>query len=712
MKTDVKKKELFEIIKINFDKGDNKNLIKNLKKLIKLEDSHDKKADYLTTLGFIYFLEEDYIKSEAIYNKVVDIYSLRIKKIYSEVTNICSQIEKNKKIFELANCHLKLGYVYNQKIKILTKTNKKDNIIDLLNNKKDSYGNAENLFINIINQSNDNEEKALCYKNIGLIFYNLNKKDLAEDNYKKALNLTKNNQNEYNTLIGAIYNPFSYSNKYINLNSKELLNQKIEHEYYAKGLYEFIKEQIFSQKCDVNDFQLDTIIVLGREAINYTDDFTFKAKICYKVAETFKNMYLKFKKDNLGKDINENEINNLLEKSKEYFNESIKYFEKSKSDFLNDKYLRELIISIIEEVLYCIYELKNENSKKIMIYFKKLFIYKNFESIIMKKISELEKNLPNINTNDLYELGALVEKILYESRFVFDEKQKIAHYTKKEVLTALFDIEKIKYNKSKLRVHNSIHMNDPNEGAFLEKLILHVCKNEKNDLSDIEKVNNIFEKIYKNSMNEREVITKNNSVYLLSFSKQIDLLEMWISYSDYAKGVCILVGRDFFEINDMEVKNDDMDIYDINLVKRQQLYEVKYFNLKRENVFSNYADLEKNIIKLKNFLIKIFDDNCADNYELLNAVGIILDHIRFIFKDKDYSFEQEVRLIRLDSLENTKMELINNVPKIFTEFDGDIRKCKEIIFGSKFSNIEEYALYIYKCIGYDVDVTKSSIKYK
>ncbi|MGP1569109.1 MAG: hypothetical protein ACTTHM_10325, partial [Peptoanaerobacter stomatis] len=240
----------------------------------------------------------------------------------------------------------------------------------------------------------------------------------------------------------------------------------------------------------------------------------------------------------------------------------------------------------------------------------------------------------------------------------------------------------------------------------------------------------------------------------------IDSLPMWISYGDSAKGCCVIYDNNFFDKDNIGLTTNPEGFYGINtkqILKRQQpdeiqeidkiqstaysycLYRVLYVEedgtLKKEETKNVIDDVEKEIEDIKNLIVEIGDKlknklkdiilkknikNGIIKYitlkEMIKKEMItILDEIRYLFKSSDYEHEREVRLLICVPQDSYKIKLDKDrgvIPHIYVEDDRDSRKIiKEVIFGPKVENINEYIPYIKYCDN-EVKIEKSKIRYR
>ena len=92
----------------------------------------------------------------------------------------------------------------------------------------------------------------------------------------------------------------------------------------------------------------------------------------------------------------------------------------------------------------------------------------------------------------------------------------------------------------------------------------------------------------------------------------------------------------------------------------------------------------------------------------------LIDDIRYLFKDADYSYENEYRIIK--SYEGKEDEIItcdssnSVIPGIYTYIEKELKYSK-IKLGPKCDDIDFVAPYI-KHVDRNIEVTKSQISYR
>ena len=274
-----------------------------------------------------------------------------------------------------------------------------------------------------------------------------------------------------------------------------------------------------------------------------------------------------------------------------------------------------------------------------------------------------------------------------------NKSDSIAHYTKIENIKHLFYTkEKIEKDKAPhIRMNNSIYMNDPTEGLVFNE---HFSEGGAKEIIDL---------LYgEHDKDSRRVISKNNYVFLVSFSKAVDTsLPMWLQYSDDGKGCGLCFKSSFFETSlptmDGEKKGEDYYLYEVNYdFKDPKIIEFM------DKIQGHLCDIYK--------VIKPLD--AEKKNKACDVLRTILDQVRFLFKSSDYQHEQELRVIRFQK-DNIQVDdaPYNVVPKLYIDLDKNLPyNDMEVILGPKVYKPVEVAGYLYHVGVKDVSVSK--IKYR
>lgn len=303
---------------------------------------------------------------------------------------------------------------------------------------------------------------------------------------------------------------------------------------------------------------------------------------------------------------------------------------------------------------------------------------------------QLKSELETIDNKELKEISASVEKIKEELRYTSNDKEFI-HYTSLGTLKFLLyksdknkkdanktdnkekDSNKSDENKNypRLRLSNARQMNDPNEGYTLFNLI----GIEKKDLPETDYATSPF---FFASMTQ-----------IKEDQKLDDSLPMWKQYGDDAKGINLTYHSDYIK----SLMDDGIEIYKV-------CYKVESDTLKVE------------IDAIKSAFERIKEDK--DKRKYFSSALNLIDDIRYLFKDADYSYENEYRIIK--SYEGKEGDIITSdssnsvIPGLYVYINKQLKYSK-IKLGPKCDDIDFVAPYI-KHIDRKIEVTRSEISYR
>ena len=299
---------------------------------------------------------------------------------------------------------------------------------------------------------------------------------------------------------------------------------------------------------------------------------------------------------------------------------------------------------------------------------------------ILELIDDILQNnesnvLPDEESINLIKLVSLCYYLMEEIRINPSdvEEEKFVHYTKAGTVQYLLK----KDHSAKLRLNNAVYMNDPEEGQVLKKVLCQLDQNNEleNLLKDTEDIKNY--------------------TYLACFSSydKRDELPMWVHYGDGGKGVGLVFNKSFF---------DEAD-----------LYKVQYIDVKNFDINKLDQNIWDKITAILNILKK---DEIKNNTrkEFKVYVNIILNYVSYLFKDKAYEYESEVRILNYKDYNSQDIKTAvyeSGIPRLFIEYDECItdKNCVEVIAGPK-ANYTEIAAYA-KYVGIS-KVSKSEIKYR
>lgn len=315
---------------------------------------------------------------------------------------------------------------------------------------------------------------------------------------------------------------------------------------------------------------------------------------------------------------------------------------------------------------------KNKNTGDNGYILNKIKLTDNILNLIDDILQKNESSaLPDEESINLMKLVSLCYYLMEEIKIKPSVmKEKIVHYTKAGTVQHLLK----KDHTAKLRLNNAVYMNDPEEGQILKKVLL----GQNNELENLLKDEDV-----------------KNYTYLTCFSPydKRDELPMWVHYGDGGKGVGLVFHNSFFDKTD--------------------LYEVQYVDVKNPDIEKLNKNIREKITAILNILKKDKIKN-TDNKEVKNYVNIILNYVSYLFKDKAYEYESEVRILNYRDYDSQDIKTAvyeSGIPRLFIEYDKCIsdENCVEVIAGPK-ANYTEIAAYA-KYVGIPT-VSKSEIKYR
>lgn len=217
--------------------------------------------------------------------------------------------------------------------------------------------------------------------------------------------------------------------------------------------------------------------------------------------------------------------------------------------------------------------------------------------------------------------------------------------------------EKEDYGKAgRLSLMNIAYMNDPTEGSALYDLL---NRNNKDRLVEDKKGRKSAEFPV---------------VFLKCFTYRIDDIPMWEMYGGQAGGVCVIL--------------------DFKKMIKLPLYYVCYLDTKAEKPVKkiNNQNLDNKTIDLINKNLNVISQAYdMDNVKVRNLLRYNLTKIQFLFKNKDYNHERELRVIYDDKIKIK--HTMENPPKLYVQPDVPVA-IKEIILGPKFKKVRETMPYL------------------
>lgn len=299
--------------------------------------------------------------------------------------------------------------------------------------------------------------------------------------------------------------------------------------------------------------------------------------------------------------------------------------------------------------------------------------YNTLLSLVEKKnYKQLKSELETIDKDELKEISDNVNIIKDKLKYRV-EGEDFIHYTSLNTLKFLLYKIDDKDNYPRLRLSNARQMNDPNEGyTFLNLIGI-----KKEELSQTD---------YDTSPFFFASMTQTGNGQNLD-----DSLPMWKQYGDDAKGINLTYHSDYIQ----KLMDDGIEIYKV-------CYNVK------EDL------LEEEINAIESAFDKIKKHTSDKRQEYFSLALNLIDDIRYLFKDADYSYENEYRIIKSYEGKENDIFISENsnsvIPGLYSYIDQELKYSK-IKLGPKCDDIDFIAPYI-KFVDRNIEVTKSQISYR
>gem|GEM_PF-1109155 len=275
----------------------------------------------------------------------------------------------------------------------------------------------------------------------------------------------------------------------------------------------------------------------------------------------------------------------------------------------------------------------------------------------LQQLGFISKNfMPFFQT--LYELDTKVRQI-QEKHIVRASRGSVAHYT---VLPALYSMlpenPTTGRKANSLRLYNIAYVNDPREG----KRLVYPAKKSDPSLANAEHLQEFFPK-------ESEIEPESPipwqglrfSVYIGSFALVPDRLDLWRAYGHDGEGYCIVMPLSAFNqepetarihLMQSDVRSDVLEGEDRDRDVVPTLYEVYYQGSQAEDALARLAGTLKKIKAAKDEMATenrggLSPESLETGKGLIDStVRAIVSGILYLYKDKAYENEKEVRILK------------------------------------------------------------------
>lgn len=266
----------------------------------------------------------------------------------------------------------------------------------------------------------------------------------------------------------------------------------------------------------------------------------------------------------------------------------------------------------------------------------------------------------------------------------------------------------------RFQINNCGYMNDVFEGKVFLKSIAFISKDIPSMQSPMQSqfVEKYFPQI---NRSHEDMLPSGSNVYIGSLSVKTDSFSMWNGYSEKESGCNIEFGKGFFDINGIPYLPKVLRDYTLSKYTDQDypLYIVQYIGSQFETLYTDYEKNDKyreedyemfhthghlqscgteaicyndlfRILQQINSRWKELDEyleeKCFENVvgeskDVIRAFAADrINEIRFLFKDADYEYEGEVRVIYTDSAECSvvKYDMESEVPRVYVNIEREL----------------------------------------
>ena len=307
-----------------------------------------------------------------------------------------------------------------------------------------------------------------------------------------------------------------------------------------------------------------------------------------------------------------------------------------------------------------------------------------------------------------------------------EESPHLVHYTSMNTMKKIMDEEK---TEPHFRINNCGYMNDVFEGNTFLDCIRRIFGDESQAL---------LQKYFPQTIRLHDnMLPTGSDVYIGSLSVNKDSFPMWDIYSKKESGCNIEFGPDFFDVDGIPYFPRALRDYMISKYTDQDypLYIVQYITPEEfERCYQKYKEAETSIDVKTAYEIKEtagYRQFCGTEaihytdlirllqqiYHRWKQLDEYLEHevdeenrtvihafaadrineIRFLFKDSDYQFEGEVRIIYTDTQEDSaaKVDMMPDNPYVYVTIDRELKDLT-VRLGSKIEDttVDKYVTWL------------------
>ena len=514
-------------------------------------------------------------------------------------------------------------------------------------------------------------------------FSGVNFLNLIKDNIETKINCIRHNHMIKNEHKNKLSNYYTNNNFNI-VNIVETITKKIqEYQYQINGNINF--KNNFIKELDIQNIKLGSLLNQYDKLNNNNNNNIQNSNIeIDKINIEINNILNNLKLLNIEK--------NSLENNKNIIEEQIQKYNINNNEFNIQK------TKDINEIEKKINELKN----KIIYYNKEEEI--NLENINEKNsLLEIEKNINNLKkiiipNNKLNIINIFHNKYIKKNEDLQNEINDLKFYNKhiKFLNNCIKRLEKS--NEECVYCNNLIYKKYLIKEIKLLENTINICKNKINNIKiflnkNKIKYNNNIEKINNNNINEEEIINLNNKMNLIDIIKNNKLINEEINNYIEKKTKYINEYNDYNNLQN-KLNNINKNINDININILKQEQENKK-NIEKYDYFSNIIN---NIIENEKIEKEINDitNNINNTKNVINDLDTEINNINnnLIVYNIDLINANEYK----NKIDDNNKELIS-YEKIITAIMGenilnDILKSACVIMENF---INKYIIHIFDC---------------
>ena len=358
------------------------------------------------------------------------------------------------------------------------------------------------------------------------------------------------------------------------------------------------------------------------------------------------------------------------------------------------KYLEKSARAEHPEAMYLL-AMNYRDSNKLLdfsLWITRAVIAGNQDALIAKTLDQcgLKKSLFKRLRLMLQSLLKLVITIRTEKHSITEDVTLVAHYTDSNALKSMLSINEIENNS--LRLFNVAYVNDPSEG---QKLIRFKYQLVDNDPSN--PLHAFFGKDPNVPIIPEERINLQEHdfwTFIGSFSLVKDRLDLWRAYGRDGNGFCILTPLNAFQKKLKKQVADEFLDNDQNRCAGGPLYKVCYEDLDAQETLTRLS------VPLHNIVLELKKKNYSDTASkaIRRLVVTIISELLYLYKDKEYETEKEVRMIVARPFDSPQLKrqpkdlherLYIETDSLFFESEG----C-QIVIGPKVASREEVEIDI------------------